>query len=218
VYLLIAHVLRDAAGGEILVRFLVDAGIEGAVARQICSTTSNLTFVTHRVLQALRQERLRCLVGRLQAHVGDDYGCRQGLKSITWSMVREMHRAGITIGSHTRNHVLLPNEPTGSLSDEMEGSRRQLESRLGVPIEHFAYPDGRFNSAAVDAVAESGYRYAYTTCSHRDRRHPLLTIPRSLLWENSSVDASGRFAPAILACQAQGLLVGKRVCTSHSHA
>jgi hypothetical protein len=39
-----------------------------------------------------------------------------------------------------------------------------------------------------------------------------------LLWEHSSVDASGQFAPAILACQMSGFFIGPKTCTSHSHA
>src|SRR5437867_4054170 len=78
-------------------------------------------------------------------------------------------------------------------------------STPGRPVWHFAYPDGRFNAAVVDEVAAAGYRFAYTTCRHRDPRRPLLTVPRRLLWENSCVDAAGRFSPAIMRCHVQGL-------------
>jgi peptidoglycan/xylan/chitin deacetylase (PgdA/CDA1 family) len=129
----------------------------------------------------------------------------------------EMQARDVAIGSHTRNHVWLANEPEEVVAREVEGSRRSLESRLGVPVEHFAYPDGCFNRAAVRAVATCGYRFAYTTCSHRDARHPFLTIPRRGLWERSSVDAAGQFVPEILDCQTQGLFVGPRACTPRSH-
>jgi peptidoglycan/xylan/chitin deacetylase (PgdA/CDA1 family) len=217
-YVLLGRVLAEAGGAEALSGFLVDAGVEAMHARQICMVGNNLTFITHTMLRALPRDRLRCVMTRLQAQVGTSERCRHGLLSMTWSMVREMHRAGITIGSHTSNHVLLPNESLESLAHETDGSRRALEARLGVPVEHFAYPDGCFNTAAVGAVADSGYRYGYTTCSHRDPQYPLLTIPRSLLWEHSSVDTSGQFSPAILACQTHGLLVGKRTCNAQSHA
>jgi hypothetical protein len=57
----------------------------------------------------------------------------------------------------------------------------------------------------VDAVARSGYRFAYTACSHDDGRHPLLTIQRLLLWQGSSVNGEGEFTPDILSCQAHHL-------------
>jgi hypothetical protein len=68
-------------------------------------------------------------------------------------------------------------------------------------VQHFAYPSGIFNTAAVDAVAAAGYRFGYTTCTHRDARFPLLTVPRTLLWENSCLDSHGVFSGSILSCQ-----------------
>lgn len=70
-----------------------------------------------------------------------------------------------------------------------------------MTIKHFAYPCGRFDKAAIDAVADAGYRYAYTTCLHHDENYPLLTISRKFLWERSCVDARGAFSPAIMDCQ-----------------
>jgi len=45
---------------------------------------------------------------------------------------------------------------------------------------------------------------ALTACTHRDPEYPLLTVPRRLLWEHSTVDAALRFSPAILRCYASG--------------
>src|SRR5262249_52750867 len=137
---------------------------------------------------------------------------------LTWSMLIQMHKAGITVGSHTRTHARLADEPRDTLRGETEGSRYELERALGARVRHLAYPDGCFDRVSVEAVAGSGYQFAYTTCLHRDVSHPLLTIPRRLLWEYSSVDAAGRFAPAILDCQMRGFLSGPRPCTWRSHA
>ena len=116
-----------------------------------------------------------------------------------------MHRAGVTIGSHTRTHALLSHEDPTRVRDEVDGSRQELERRLGAPVCHLAYPDGRFNGAVVDEVAAAGYRLAFTTCRHRDLRHPRLTVPRRLLWQNSCTDGAGRFSPALMRCQVQGV-------------
>jgi peptidoglycan/xylan/chitin deacetylase (PgdA/CDA1 family) len=140
------------------------------------------------------------------------------LLPLTWPMLARMQRCGITIGSHTRTHARLSREPIDTLAEEVEGSRQELEHVLGRSVKHLAYPDGSFDRACVRAVAAAGYEFAYTTCLHRDPQHPLLTIPRRLLWEHSSVDAAGRFAPDILDCQMRGFLTGPRPCTWHSHA
>jgi hypothetical protein len=80
-----------------------------------------------------------------------------------------------------------------------------LEARLKTPIEHLAYPDGRFDSGTVIATAAAGYRFAYTTCRHRDPAFPLLTLPRRVLWEHASVDARGGFSAAVLDCLVRGV-------------
>jgi peptidoglycan/xylan/chitin deacetylase (PgdA/CDA1 family) len=96
-------------------------------------------------------------------------------------------------------------EKLDKIMDETEGSRKELERRLGTEVRHFAYPDGRFNALALNAIADSGYRFAYTTGRNGDANHPLLTIPRLLLWENSSIDARGNFSGAVLDCQIRGI-------------
>jgi peptidoglycan/xylan/chitin deacetylase (PgdA/CDA1 family) len=128
-----------------------------------------------------------------------------GLRPMDWPMLAELLDAGFTIGSHTRSHALLTHESRACVKDELAGSRAVLEERLGVPIRHFAYPDGRFDDTVVAAVAAAGYRSAYTICEHRDARRPLLTVPRRMLWEGSCLDTSGAFSESMLSCQANGL-------------
>ena len=131
---------------------------------------------------------------------------------MTWEMLAKMQHAGVTIGSHTRTHAWLTLEDRARALDELRGSRLALESRLGVSARHFAYPDGQFNTETAKLVAAAGYRYAYTTCLHRDPGHPLLTIPRRMLWQNACLDRRGRFSPAVLSCQLQGVFGLMRGC------
>ena len=133
-------------------------------------------------------------------------------ESMTWPMLKSMRQDGFTIGSHTRSHVSLPMEPADVTHEELSGSKQALESALGCSIDHFAYPGGQFTPAVVERLDACGYRYAYTACQHQDPRYPALTIERLLLWEGSSIDADGRFSPAILQCQAQDFWPPARVC------
>src|SRR5262245_3508583 len=109
------------------------------------------------------------------------------MTALTWDMIETMHRGGITIGSHTASHCLLPVESPETTRLELVDSKDALERRLGVKVNHFAYPDGRFNPAVVQAVKNAGYRLAYGNCRSRDRDFPHLTIPRKVLWERSCV-------------------------------
>ena len=127
------------------------------------------------------------------------------LRCIDWTMARAMVDAGMTLGSHTRQHVLLNREGPAIVQEETSDSRRQMEAQLGRAVLHFAYPAGRFDPAAVRAVAAAGYRYAYTACQHHVASHPLLTIPRKVLWERACTDGDGRFSPSVMSAQISGL-------------
>jgi len=128
----------------------------------------------------------------------------RGLGLLDWDEVRAMHRAGFAIGSHTASHALLTREAPDRLRWELRASRERLARELGAPVDHFAYPDGRFDRTVVAAVAEAGYRFAYGTCPHQDSRRPALTVPRRLLWENSCRGADGSFSPRVM----QGVVAG----------
>jgi peptidoglycan/xylan/chitin deacetylase (PgdA/CDA1 family) len=173
------------------------------------ATTSALNTVSA-LLPGLSYVDVRRVLDGLETAVSNGFG--PAPLTLTWPMLTEMRRAGFVIGSHTESHVSLPAESADIVAKELEGSKRELERRLGEPIVHFAYPGGQFNRPVVEALDRAGYRFGYTACPHGDPEHPHLTIERLLLWERSSVDADGRFAANILSCQAHGLWPPARRC------
>jgi peptidoglycan/xylan/chitin deacetylase (PgdA/CDA1 family) len=80
----------------------------------------------------------------------------------TWSELREMNAAGITIGSHTVTHPIVTQVSADRLADELRQSRARLEEMLGQPATQFAYPNGTFDRNARDAVERAGYGLAVT--------------------------------------------------------
>jgi len=82
---------------------------------------------------------------------------------LTWKQIREMKKNGITIGSHTRTHAYLPDISKEDQVEQIEGSKRILEKRLGRRVNFFAYPAGGFSEQIKGMVRESGYRAACTT-------------------------------------------------------
>ena len=174
-------------------------------------------FLAMRVLfTTFPQEKINRVIEAMEAVVPIDESGFEELHSLSWDMVSEMYRVGMTIGSHTKTHALLTNESRQRVSHETTDSRLMLERKLGIPITHFAYPDGRFNAGVVCSVADSGYRYGYTTCLHRDSDHPRLTIPRKFLWENSCVDGLGRFSSSIMSSHAHWIFDMLATC-DHIH-
>jgi peptidoglycan/xylan/chitin deacetylase (PgdA/CDA1 family) len=69
----------------------------------------------------------------------------------------------VRFGSHTCRHIrLLASLEQSVLQYEVQQSRRDLEARLGEPVELFCYPNGDHSPAAVEAV-RSSYAAAVTT-------------------------------------------------------
>jgi peptidoglycan/xylan/chitin deacetylase (PgdA/CDA1 family) len=162
----------------------------------------------HAALVLLLRSLSRADIERVLDTLDDRVGVEAqpaGMLPLTWDMLARMQRAGMVIGSHTKTHAWLTRERPADAFDELRGSREVIERRLGTRVEHFAYPDGRFDRALPHAVAAAGYRFAYTTCTHRHPAHRLLTLPRRMLWENSCLDSRGRFSPAIMSCQMHGI-------------
>ncbi|HXT68048.1 MAG TPA: polysaccharide deacetylase family protein [Nitrospiraceae bacterium] len=153
----------------------------------------------------LPQKTLRRVIEALETVCRIDPGDYPEMQTLDWEMVRTIADSGMTIGSHTQTHALLTEESDDQVTSQTVESRFTLRDKLNRPIAHFAYPDGRFNAAVVSAVAKAGYRFGYGTCLRRDRRHPGLTIPRTLLWERSCVDGAGQFSAALMSCHANRL-------------
>jgi peptidoglycan/xylan/chitin deacetylase (PgdA/CDA1 family) len=145
---------------------------------------------------------LQVLLGGLEAHLGTEPASGG---PITWDMLREMRAAGITVGSHTLTHARLDREPRRIVREELLGSRRLLEEKLGARVDSFAYPDGRFDAATVGAVALAGYRYAYTICRHRDPAFPRHTVSRRMLWERSCATLLDAANDSMLDCHVNGV-------------
>lgn len=76
--------------------------------------------------------------------------------------LRELRRLGIEIGVHGMNHVPLPGVSPAILHTEVSEARAALASLLGETPASFAYPEGKFDEAAVRAVREAGYSVAFS--------------------------------------------------------
>ena len=80
-----------------------------------------------------------------------------------WGRITEISKHGIQIGSHTKTHPALTKLSPGSLTDELVGSKREIEERLNRPVDHFCYPYGDCDDRVKDAVKNAGYHYAVVT-------------------------------------------------------
>jgi peptidoglycan/xylan/chitin deacetylase (PgdA/CDA1 family) len=78
--------------------------------------------------------------------------------------IQELVSSGLVeIGSHTLSHRYLTSMETTEAEKEIGESKRLLEERFGVAVNHFAYPGGYNNADLAQVVAAAGYSTAVGT-------------------------------------------------------
>ncbi len=83
---------------------------------------------------------------------------------MTWDEIKEISRSGVVdIESHTRSHKWLTGLDDGALKDELEGSKRILESRLGKRVDYLCYPMGGYDERVASVAMAAGYKAAFGT-------------------------------------------------------
>lgn len=65
------------------------------------------------------------------------------MEFLDWDDCRKMADAGMTIGSHTMNHVHLAQLDEAGAEAELRGSKQLIEKELDRPCDHFCCPFGR---------------------------------------------------------------------------
>lgn len=83
------------------------------------------------------------------------------------AQIKQLSDSGVTIGAHTVNHPILKVMPEEQQLQEITQSRLQLETWLGKPVQHFAYPNGvkdtDFDETTVKLVTGAGFSSAVIT-------------------------------------------------------
>ena len=127
---------------------------------------------------------------------------RPGLDSaseatMSWEQARALLATGVTFGSHTATHPLLPQLAPGDSAAELCRSRAAIESELGRTCRLLAYPNGSYTSEIRNQAAAAGYHLAFTTepASWMPECDPL-RVPRFNMSEGK-LTAAGNFSPAL---------------------
>jgi peptidoglycan/xylan/chitin deacetylase (PgdA/CDA1 family) len=92
-----------------------------------------------------------------------------GRNCLTWNEVKELHAAGIEFGSHTVNHPKLTELSWPEIQSEIRESKVEIEQRLGIPCDAFAYPfafpqaDETFVNRLKELLQTVGHKSCVTT-------------------------------------------------------
>jgi len=88
----------------------------------------------------------------------------EGKEFMSWDEVVAMSKNGISFGGHTKNHFYLGDVKDEAVSfDQIAGSKKAIEEKIGMPVDYFCYPSGGFNNRVKELVAQAGYKGACTT-------------------------------------------------------
>src|SRR6185312_3382269 len=93
-------------------------------------------------------------------------------RPMSWNELREMHAAGMEIGSHGVSHHMLAKLPPDEMAHELDGSQAALTRELGVPAVSVSYPVGgpdAFDHAVIAAARNASFRIG---CSYISGDNP----------------------------------------------
>lgn len=82
---------------------------------------------------------------------------------MTWNHLRELVALGHCVESHSWSHRFLTGCSDTELREEVKRSRETIEDRLGVSVDAFSAPHGRWDLRTLRACADAGYHRLYTS-------------------------------------------------------
>ena len=148
----------------------VEANVSGVAIALPAATPAEKATAFRTLYWMLRggsEEHLRDAVDTLAGRAGIDGLALARQLCLDWDGVRRLARHPLcTIGAHTLTHPMLAKHDATLVRHEMEESRRRIETKIGVPVRHFAYPVGDPTSAGpreFGIAAELGFASAVTT-------------------------------------------------------
>lgn len=92
--------------------------------------------------------------------------------------LRDLDRAGHTIGAHSYSHQRMDRLSGEQWHAEVADPRRVLSDAIGRPVDLLAYPFGAWSPEVLPHVRDAGYRAAFQLDQPQDRRQPMLTLRR----------------------------------------
>lgn len=170
--------------------------IENQNNRTMVSITFDDAFVNiiENALPLLLEHKIPAMIYVPTNYLGKKNHWDKGpiLDIMTSAHLREISSLDFSIGSHTRNHVRLWGLDQAALKNEIQGSKKDLEDILGIPVRSFAYPHGGrsdFDENACIMVKDSGYTSAATGFFGRENSYSnRFEIKRIGIWPNDTVE------------------------------
>jgi peptidoglycan/xylan/chitin deacetylase (PgdA/CDA1 family) len=93
-----------------------------------------------------------------------------GKKPMNWDMVRDLHKRGHTIGSHTFDHVRLDIDDVDLIEKQVVKSKNKIEEKLGSKCDYFAFPYGQIMDLSETAleIIEQNHKYIFSGAEYKN--------------------------------------------------
>jgi len=82
---------------------------------------------------------------------------------MSWDQLKSLVDFGMEIGAHTITHRNLTELSSQEQEEEIAGSKERLEKELGIEVDTFCYPRGKYNDHIVNIIKKVGFKAACTT-------------------------------------------------------
>jgi len=113
---------------------------------------------------------------------------------MTWSQIQELSKDRlVTIASHTKNHYPLNRLNKSKVLSEIKDANTLIESKIGEPVNHFAYPFGtrlEINQREIEIAKTLNLKTAVTTRNgniYLQHINYLELLPRIMLTEKFKI-------------------------------
>jgi len=115
----------------------------------------------------LQDEKVCALVFVVSGYAGkkNDWDITLG-KSFThlpWKKIREMHRYGIAVGSHSHLHPDYTRVSKELVKEDLWKSYDKVSEEIGESVKYFSYPFGRAGEKEWEMTRKAGFKRAFTS-------------------------------------------------------
>jgi len=109
--------------------------------------------------------------------------------SLSWSQLREMHKQGLDIGSHTVSHPILSKLSAAEINEELHFSALRITEEIGKYPLGICYPNGLLkdvNENVFQSARQLNYRYGLLACNATLSAVDLFSLGRIATTQNIS--------------------------------
>jgi peptidoglycan/xylan/chitin deacetylase (PgdA/CDA1 family) len=109
---------------------------------------------------------------------------------ITWDDLKNLKNQGWEIGSHSLTHPDLEVSSNDTAKKQIIDSKKILEDKLGITIEFFCYPAGKYNPDTISILKAAGYIGAVTVDSGRENfKSKIFELKRLRIFNSESLES-----------------------------